>query len=68
MHFVAVFAGDEDGGGPQAATKKEQRKTAIKVAVKSLGFRVGLGLSSPVDLSLSLSLALTLHPKPNPRP
>ena len=28
VHFVAVFAGDDDAGAPQVASKKEQRKAA----------------------------------------
>ena len=34
LHFVAVFAGDDDAGGPQAAAKKGQRKEGRQAPTK----------------------------------
>ena len=34
LHFVAVFAGDDDAGGPQAAAKKGQRKEGRQALTK----------------------------------
>jgi hypothetical protein len=34
VHFVAVFAGDDDAGAPQAASTKERRKEGRQAAIK----------------------------------
>ena len=34
VHFVAVFAGDDDAGPPQAASTKERRKEGRQAAIK----------------------------------